>query len=108
VLATPGVIDGAMPRIASRRSGFYAAKYPGINEDRLGRLTWALPKIMRIRPSLPVHNQVETSEHCPSHVRDFMEIPQLEPQRAPSQMRVQLFWKQSHFRLAGSQSQTGG
>jgi hypothetical protein len=69
MLATPGVIDVAMRVITSKRSGCHAAKYPGINEDRLGKLSWTLPKIIRIRPSLRVHNQVEASDHCPSHLR---------------------------------------
>ncbi len=69
VLATPRVIDGAMPAIVSQRSGFYAAKYPGINEDRLGRLSWTLPKITRIWPSFGVHNQAKASDRCPSHLR---------------------------------------
>jgi hypothetical protein len=69
VLATPGSIDRAIPVIASERSGFYATKYPGINEDRLERLTWTLPAIMRIWPSFGVHYQAKASDRYPSHLR---------------------------------------
>ncbi len=69
MFVTPGMIDGARQVITSKRNGFYAAKYPDINEDRLGRLTGTFPKIMRIRPSLRVHNQAKASDRCPSHLR---------------------------------------
>jgi hypothetical protein len=68
LFATPGMIDGAMQVITSKQSVFYAAEYPDINKDRLGRLSWTFPKIMRIWPSLRVNNQVEASDHCPSHL----------------------------------------
>ncbi len=45
------MIDGATQVITSQRSGFYAAQYPGINEDRLERHTSTLRAIMRIWPS---------------------------------------------------------